>query len=141
MLTRRNFLKGLLSSVAAAALVKNGIVQPERWTIDMGANTWRQRWTTMTAAWNGKIVHYAIWDRALSAQEIMSLSTFDSVELSPLHYNCQCVLASPPLISQELLDDSCAVTINFTKPWMTGWGITDEQVRARIAELKAGGQA
>lgn len=49
MLTRRNFLKGLLSSVAAGALIKNGILQSEQviaepgpWTIDMGANTWRR---------------------------------------------------------------------------------------------------
>ena len=30
MLTRRNFLRGLLSSVAAGALVKNGILRPEQ---------------------------------------------------------------------------------------------------------------
>ena len=47
--TRRNFLKGLLSSVAAGALIKNGILQPEqviaepkRRVFDMGANTWRE---------------------------------------------------------------------------------------------------
>jgi hypothetical protein len=48
MLTRRNFLKGLLSTVATGALVKNGIVQPEqviaepkRRVFDMAENTWR----------------------------------------------------------------------------------------------------
>ena len=50
MLTRRGFLKGFLASVAAGALVKNGVIQPEQvidkpepWTIDMAANTWRDQ--------------------------------------------------------------------------------------------------
>jgi len=58
MLTRRNFLKGLLSSVAAGALIKNGILQPEqviaepeRRVFDMAANTWRQPGSAM-----GKII-------------------------------------------------------------------------------------
>jgi hypothetical protein len=48
MLSRRNFLKGLLATVATGALVKNGIVQPERViaepkrrVFDMAQNTWR----------------------------------------------------------------------------------------------------
>ena len=50
MQTRRNFLKGLLTAVAAAALVKNGVIRPGRaiaeprpWTIDMAANIWRDQ--------------------------------------------------------------------------------------------------
>lgn len=48
-LSRRSFLRGLLSSVAAAALIKNGIVQPEqvieepkRRVFDMGRYTYRK---------------------------------------------------------------------------------------------------
>ena len=59
MPTRRDFLKGLFSAVASAALVKNGVVQPQRaigvdWAaegadrsvatvFDMAQNTWRLR--------------------------------------------------------------------------------------------------
>jgi hypothetical protein len=48
MLNRREFLRGLLATVATGALVKGGIVQPdqmievpERKIFDMAANTWR----------------------------------------------------------------------------------------------------
>ena len=98
MLTRRNFLRGLLSSVAAGALVKNGVLQPgqviaepERRVFDMAANTWRENWNEWPLclwkpAWNvrawtmlrayrhGVGAQVAIWDRALSAQEIADLS-------------------------------------------------------------------
>jgi hypothetical protein len=48
MLTRRNFFKGFLASVAVGGLVKNGlirseqaIVRPTRRIFDMAENTWR----------------------------------------------------------------------------------------------------
>lgn len=98
MQTRRTFLKGLLSSVAAGALIKNGIIRPEQviaelrpWTIDMAAHTWRENWNewplclwkpawnvrtwTMLRAYLGDGTHHtAVWDRALSAQEVADLS-------------------------------------------------------------------
>lgn len=47
-INRRNFLKGLLASVATGAFIKNGVAQPmqviaepERQVFDMAANTWR----------------------------------------------------------------------------------------------------
>ena len=64
MLTRRGFLKGFLASVAAAALVKNGVIQPERRIFDMAANTWRDQITatafrfervTASCPWPGMI--------------------------------------------------------------------------------------
>jgi hypothetical protein len=49
-MNRREFLKGLLSFATGAALVRNGIVQPEkilatpeRTVFDMAANTWRKQ--------------------------------------------------------------------------------------------------
>ena len=107
MLTRRGFLKGLLSSVAAGVFIKNGIVQPEqvlaepkRWTIDMAANTWRQRWTTLSASFDGRYTHVAIWDRELSTSELLDLTGL------PIHVNCRCTLPMPLQVSQELLDDA-----------------------------------
>ncbi|GAF79090.1 unnamed protein product [marine sediment metagenome] len=112
MLTRRGFLKGLLSSVAAGALIKNGIVQPEQvlaearpWTIDMGANTWRNsqpmtldiKWYEATGpAYDdlGGFLVPAEWGK-------------DWIDtLPPFHVNCRCTLPMPLLVPQELLDDA-----------------------------------
>ena len=41
MIDRRTFLKGLLSSVTAAAVLRNGVWRPERTVFDMAQNTWR----------------------------------------------------------------------------------------------------
>lgn len=41
MLTRREFIKGLLALGAASVLPKGGILRPERRIFDMAANTWR----------------------------------------------------------------------------------------------------
>jgi hypothetical protein len=79
MQTRRTFLKGLLASVAAGALVKNGVLQPEQviaetrpWTIDMAANTWR-RYTTLATVWNGYVAHCAVWKTWLTDEEMAAI--------------------------------------------------------------------
>ena len=53
MLNRRQFLAGLLSTVAAAAITRNGVLrpaqevaQPKRRIFDMAQNTWREGMVT-----------------------------------------------------------------------------------------------
>lgn len=50
MLTRRDFLKGLLTTIAATAIARNGVLRPseeleapERTIFDMAQNTWREQ--------------------------------------------------------------------------------------------------
>ena len=69
MLNRRQFLAGLLSTVAAAAITRNGVLrpaqevaQPKRRIFDMAQNTWREGMVTY-------------WDLG--------------------HVNCRCVLPHP----------------------------------------------
>ena len=106
MLTRRNFLKGLLSSVAAGALIRNGIVQPEqvieepqRRIFDMGAHTYRKA--------------------LLGLPGLRGYWPMDGV---PFHVNCRCALPMPLRLSQELLDDACGAwdwssEVQYTAQW------------------------
>lgn len=80
MLDRRQFLAGLLSTIAAAAVTRNGVLrpseeiaQPERRVFDMAANTWR----IPAATWNEGLVTY--WEHG--------------------HVNCRCVLPHPSALT------------------------------------------
>ena len=111
MLTRRDFLKGLLSSVAAGALVKNGVLrpeqviaEPERRVFDMAANTWRREWTTMVTVWDGRIGHTAVWNRKLTVEETAILSDIPPPWRTVWHVYERAVLKSAPVLYAGMFD-------------------------------------
>ena len=162
MLTRRGFLKGLLMSVAAGALVKNGIVQPEQRIVgvdyahepdcssvivfDMGAHTYRK-----------------------ALLELPGLRGYWSMDMPPLHANCRCVIIPvaptavrmtleqrfeqwgtvqswgemrlyiPKHMDNSVIDQACAeVKVGrLSAQVYPSMAITVEQIQARIDEIAA----
>ena len=111
MLTRRGFLKGLLSSVAAAALVKNGIVQPEqiiaepdRRIFDMAENTWRRqarRVIRVEDSWRVSYSGLTAWEFKLAPfprqVDISGMATFTNDDIAGIAAIRRAFSASRPV--------------------------------------------